>query len=70
MSHFENIGGFIESGSAGMSWRVLENETRRLIGWLPGEQGGRAVGRDKKGGAQRAPQREKEIVVVARWSGC
>ena len=48
----------------------MENETRRLIGWLPGEPGGRAVGRDEKGGARRAPQREKEIVVVARWSDC
>ena len=34
---------------------LLENETRRLIGWLPGKPGGRVAG---PGGAQGAPRGE------------
>ena len=41
----------------------MENETRRLIGWLPGEPGGRVVGRGERG-AERAPHREREVVVA------
>ena len=31
-------------GSGGGERRMLENETRRLIGWLPGEPGGHVAG--------------------------
>ena len=50
--------------SRGLTTSMLENETRRLMGWLPGEPGGRAVGGGGREGSQRAPQREREIVVA------
>ena len=37
---------------------MLENETRRLIGWLPGEPGGRAVGGGARGEPEGTPERE------------
>ena len=37
---------------------VLENETRRLTGWLPGEPGGRAVGEGARGEPEGTPERE------------
>ena len=37
---------------------LLENETRRLIGWLPGEPGGRAVGEGARGEPEGTPERE------------
>ena len=38
----------------------MENETRRLIGWLPGEPGGRAVGEGARGEPEGTPERERD----------
>ena len=44
----------------------MENETRRLIGWLPGKPGGRVAGPGAPPVGPRERQRERWTLIVHR----